>query len=97
MRIIALLSLVALAGCIPQADAEQTPAPPAAGKCDAASVQKYLGQKFTVKLAEQIRSETGAAIIRTGFEGDPVTMDYREDRLNLFYNRDMMITVVSCG
>jgi hypothetical protein len=97
MRIIALLSLVALAGCIPKADAEQTPAPPAAGKCDAASVQKYLGQKFTAKLAEQIRSETGAGTIRTGFEGDPVTMDYREDRLNLFYNRDMVITVVSCG
>jgi hypothetical protein len=97
MKIVALLSLVALAGCIPKADAEQTPAAPVAGKCDAASVQKYLGQKFTAKLAEQIKSETGAVAMRTGFEGDPVTMDYREDRLNIFYNRDMVITVANCG
>ncbi len=97
MKAIALPALLVMAGCIPKADAEQTPPPATAGKCDAATVQKYLGQGFTTKLAEQIRSEAGASTVRTGNESDPVTMDYREDRLNVFYNKDMAITVITCG
>lgn len=85
--------LLALAGCAPTTEG----ATEAQGPCKAEPVLKYVGQPFKPELAEKMKAEAGAAILRTGPENGPVTMDYNPGRLNIFYSESMKIAVVNCG
>jgi Peptidase inhibitor I78 family len=100
IALVCVAALVAptLTACIPTpdvAEASTNTAEPAA--CDSKTVQSHVGKRFTAVLAEQMRKEAGASLLRTGPKDGPVTMDYRVERLNVFYDEAMLIAIVNCG
>lgn len=97
MRIAVTLSILALATACTPTPAPETPAPAPGATCDAGRVQSYVGQPFTAALAERARAEAGARTVRSYGVGDPVTMDFRPDRLNVERGADGRITKLGCG
>ncbi len=73
------------------------PARPANGNCNALLAQSFVGQTATQETGAAIREASGARILRWGPPDSAWTMDYREDRVNVRYDRQMMITTISCG
>lgn len=95
---VAALTAPALTACIPTPDVEAASNTEVVGaNCDAKPLQKYIGKRFTASIAEQMRKEAGATLLRTGAKDSPVTMDYRVERLNIFYDEAMLIAIVNCG
>ena len=95
-----VISALTTSACIPAADpgAVSSNSDMAdAAACNSKAVERYIGKRFTAVLAEQMRKEAGAATVRTGAKDGPVTMDYIAARLNVFYDDEMLIAVVSCG
>lgn len=96
--LIAALAAPALVACIPKPDVEEASINTAeAAACDSYVLQRYIGKRFTAVLAEQMRKESRSTIVRTGPKDGVVTMDYNSARLNVFYNDEMLISVVNCG
>lgn len=88
-RIALALALVPLlAACT----MEPLPEPPREGTCDAANLQDLVGQSSSV-----LAAMTFQAPMRVIKPGMAVTMDYREDRLNVEVNAAEIITRVYCG
>ncbi len=85
MRRLALLLPFAFAACVEEA------APPA-GTCGAPDLQDLVGQSETV--LQTMKFGTPVRIIHPGMA---VTMDYREDRLNIEINEAGKISRVTCG
>ena len=95
-----VISALTTSACIPAADpgAVSSNSDMAdAAACNSKAVERYIGKRFTAVLAEQMRKEAGAATVRTGAKDGPVTMDYRVERLNVFYDDAMLIAIVNCG
>ncbi len=69
----------------------------AAGACDAAKAQFAVGQTFSQALGEQARKAASARTLRDYGPGQPVTMDYRPDRLNIERDANGAVKSVSCG
>lgn len=91
---------LAMTGCMAgSADAqiEDIPARPAAGQCDAEAVQIHLGERANQTLGARILEGSGASILRWGPPNSAWTMDYREDRVNVRYDEEMIITAITCG
>ena len=94
---------LALSGCMTTADA--TPAEPeyiereagSGSPCDAAPVQELVGETATAELGARILAESGAATLRWGPPDSAWTMDYRPDRVNVRFDRDMAVTAITCG
>ncbi len=57
----------------------------------------YVGQTIVGDTGEQILRKSGAARLRWGPPDSVWTMDYRADRVNVRYDRAMVITDVTCG
>ena len=76
-------------------DPAEAPAAPA--RCDAAAVQSLIGQRATAELGARLLAASGARQLRWGPPDSAMTMDYREDRLNVFYDRAMVIERITCG
>ncbi len=88
------------------ADASQdasvaTPASPApeapAMSCSADKVQWTLGQVADEALVAKAKVQAGVERMRVIKPGMAVTMDYREDRLNLDVDADNKVTRAYCG
>ena len=95
---VAAIVAPALSACIPTPDVEaDSTNTTEAAACDSKSVQSSIGKRFTADLAENMRKQAGAALLRTGSKDGPVTMDYRIERLNVFYDEAMLIAIVNCG
>lgn len=97
MKHIALICplAVVLSAC---ATAPADPATDVAGTaCDAARAQFAVGQMFDPALGEKARVAAGARTVRDYGPGQPVTMDYRFDRLNIERDADGRVKAVSCG
>ncbi len=94
-------SLAALtAGCMTPAqtgDAIVDPVPGEGGMCRAESSQELIGQRATAEIGTRIREQTGAEIFQWVPQGSAVTMDYRENRVRVGYDRAMAITTIACG
>lgn len=67
------------------------------GACDAAKAQFAVGQIFDQTLAEKARIAAGARTVRDYGPGQPVTMDYRFDRLNFERDAEGRVKSVNCG
>jgi len=65
--------------------------------CNVDAAKAFKGQKATDSLADQARAAAGAASVRVIRPNQPVTMDYRGDRLNVITDDADMITEVNCG
>ncbi|MEO0589591.1 MAG: I78 family peptidase inhibitor [Pseudomonadota bacterium] len=76
------------------ASASAQDAPPA---CQPGPGQAFVGGPATQITGAQILSATKARIFQWVFEGSPVTMDFRPDRVRVVYNRDMNVVAVTCG
>jgi len=92
--IVLLLSVGACSTMPPPSDV--TP-PPSAGRCNADAARFAIGREPTPDLVERARAESGSATVRVIRPGDVVTMDHREDRLNLDVNERNAITGARCG
>lgn len=91
---LALSACVTVEGPTP---AEPQQRPVEAGNCDAAPAQRLLGTTATAASGADIQRVTGAGIFQWVPEGSAVTMDYREDRVRVSYDRAMAITAIRCG
>ena len=89
--------LMMSAGCAvpPPADA-QVPVHGGQG-CNAAKAQKLVGRARSKTVGAEALRLSGAALLRWIPEGTVVTMEYREDRLNLHLNRRNRIARINCG
>jgi hypothetical protein len=97
-RLLAGVLMMTMTGCaaVPPADAEEVPVR-GAGKCDAAKAQGLIGKARSKTLGTDALRRTGARTLRWIRPGTMVTMDFREDRLNLHLDERGRVTKVNCG
>ncbi len=84
-----ILALSLLAAC--------TSVPEQPDTCNAAPAQSQLGETYTEALGQKLQELTGATILRAVHEGDPVTMDFRPERLTVVWNDAGQVVKISCG
>jgi len=94
--VLAILAAVPVAACATAYEGADTPAV-ADATCDAAPAQYHVGHDATSEMGAAILKESGARTLRWGPPDSAWTMDYRVDRVNVRYDRDMKITAVTCG
>ena len=87
--ILPLIALPLMAAC--------TSVPQQPAMCDAAPAQERVGETYSEALGQQLQELTGATILRAVREGDPVTMDFRPERLTVVWNDEGEIVKISCG
>lgn len=95
IRLALPLALLATAGC--QYDKPPETAPPPPGKCVADSLADLTGKTRSEAVAKKALRLSGAKSIRWISPGMAVTMDYREDRLNLDLDAGGKIVRAHCG
>jgi Peptidase inhibitor I78 family len=92
VRFAALVALLT-AGC-----ATAPPAEAGGGdKCDSAKAQTLIGRARSAKAGAEALRLSGATALRWIAPGTMVTMDYREDRLNLRVDPAGKVVKVDCG
>jgi hypothetical protein len=94
-----LLPLGLLAACVPTTSIDPATPPANAGgdECDAAPVQRFVGQRVTEALGAEVLATSGARSLRWGAPDSAMTMDYRIDRVNVFYDAGMIVERITCG
>jgi peptidase inhibitor I78 family protein len=100
MKRLATAMLMAMTGCatVPPAEAEDRPMQDqSGGKCDAAPAQGLVGKARSRAVAAEAKRLSGARALRWIPEGAMVTMDYREDRLNLHLDGRNKVVKIACG
>ena len=93
----ALLYTLPLAACAAAPEKEIAPAQPPAAVCDAAPAQSHIGHTATAESGAVLLRITGARQLRWAPPGGALTMDFRQDRLTVGYDRNMAITTIACG
>ncbi len=94
---IRLLPLLLLAtACAPAPARDQTPVM-GGGACDAAPVQDLVGKPSGEALGADALARSGAKVMRWIRPGQVVTMEYREDRLNLHLDDKGVVARINCG
>jgi hypothetical protein len=83
----------ALVACAPQAPLSGVPA----GKCSTARLGDFVGKPVTLGLADQALKRAGATVVRVIGPGQAVTMEYREERLNLHLDANSRVDHFTCG
>lgn len=104
-RASALAGVLLLAACAsspPAESAPATPAPPppaadASGPCRASAAEFARGRAYTDALGAELQAKAGAKALRVIRPGQAVTMDFRDDRLNVELDAGGKVTKVSCG
>lgn len=66
-------------------------------KCSAGPAQGLVGKPATKALGTEALRLSGAGSMRWIGEGDMVTMDYREDRLNIHLDAKNVVVKIVCG
>lgn len=67
------------------------------GVCNAAKAQPLVGRARSAKLGSEALRLSGAGTLRWLRPGDIVTMEYREDRLNIEVDANGRVKAVRCG
>lgn len=96
------LAAFVLAGCATSdadtlAEDARISSVPGAMLCQAVVPQSYRGQRADPAIGAAILKDSGARTLRWGPPGGAWTMDYRQDRVNVEYDGQMMITRITCG
>jgi hypothetical protein len=91
----AVIAITAACAQVPPADAE----PPAqgAGSCDAAKTGGLVGREATKAVESEALRLSGARTVRRVPKDGVITMDYREDRLNIWLDGANRIEKITCG
>ena len=66
-------------------------------RCRAESVRDLVGRAATQELGAEALRRSGARTLRWIRPGDVVTMDYREDRLNVRLDTRNNVETFTCG
>lgn len=95
------LIAISLAACTssgsdPQASSTKPAPAPADDKCNSRLAAQFVGQHFDDALLARVKAAVGHDTIRVIRPNQPVTMDYREDRLNLDLDGNDTVTRVHC-
>ena len=72
-------------------------APDLAAACNPDAVQALVGQEATEAVLEQARTGSGANTVRALKPGEPATMDFRPDRLDVALDENGIIQSLRCG
>lgn len=92
------LVLGLLGACVQQAPTPSYPArPTGSGSCNASGAQFALGGTANAALVEEARVRSGSFIARVIRAGQPVTMEFNGQRLNLEVNGANTVMQVRCG
>jgi hypothetical protein len=94
--IAAAANAAASAAAPPPANGAADAAPPAL-TCDASQVQGLVGKKADDTVAEQARTDAGAARVRLLHPDQMVTMEFDSERLSLEVDATGQIVAVRCG
>ena len=70
---------------------------PSGGTCHAEGLEKYVGQAATTENGAAIQAESGARILRWIAHGSAVTLEFRDDRVNIKLDPQNRIEAVTCG
>ncbi|MGN6269253.1 MAG: I78 family peptidase inhibitor [Sphingomonas sp.] len=92
---IRLLPVLALLGAC--ATAQQPPVIGSGAICKADGLADLVGQPATADLGAQALKRAGAKTLRWIQPGTAVTMDFRQDRLDIYLDEKNNISRVSCG
>jgi hypothetical protein len=65
--------------------------------CRDADTAQFIGQQVSEQTGAAIQQATNAAILRWAAPGMMLTMDFRGDRVTVWYTPDRKITKVHCG
>ena len=96
MRELALPGAALLAGC---AMAQPTPVHGVTPghRCQVDQMEQFIGQPATGETGAVIQRASKAAVLRWAPPGYMLTMDYREDRVTVYFGPDRRVTKISCG
>ena len=97
IRLALPLIAVAAIGCAHAEPPESAQMRPGAAPCSDKKVQRLVGRLRSDKVAAEAKRLSGAMALRWVRPGMMVTMDYREDRLNLHIDAKGKILSASCG
>lgn len=94
--------LMVTTGCtpLPPSAAEEENLPvhgESGGRCDVARAQALVGRAASAELGAEALRLTGSKALRWITPGAIVTMDYREDRLNIDLDARNRVTRLRCG
>ena len=67
------------------------------GACTTEGLQELAGQPATSELGAEAMRRSGARALRWIRPGDAVTMDYRQDRLNVRLDAENRVEGFDCG
>lgn len=90
-----LPALLVLAACASQPAADEPTA--GTGTCNAEPAQSYVGKPVSDANIEAAFKASGAKTMRSIKPGQAVTMDYREDRVNVYQDASGNIERIGCG
>lgn len=93
-------ALLMMAGCaaVPPEDVEDVPVHGETGRtCNAEPAQGLIGRVATQELGGEAMRLSGAGALRWIPKDGMVTMDYREDRLNIELDGENRVTKIRCG
>ena len=88
-----LTAVLGLAACATQPQAETV----AGGTCNADPAQSQVGKPASDANVQAAFKASGAKAMRSIKPGQAVTMDYREDRVNVYQDASGNIERISCG
>ena len=92
------IRLLGLSAAAVMMSACATPAtPPSTSACNSDAIRHYVGQVATSSVIEAARKAAGAEMVRSHKPGDPVTLDYRAERLNILVDDSKKILRATCG
>jgi hypothetical protein len=98
LLLIAPLLLLSACAAVPASTpaAPSQPAP-SRGECNAANAQFAVGRTYDAQLRAEAQQRSGAMAVRVYKTGDPITMDYSTQRLNLELDAAGKVVKASCG
>ena len=66
-------------------------------KCQAEGTDQFIGKSASSSTGAAIKRASNAAVLRWAPPGVMLTMDYREDRVTVYFGPDRKITQIKCG
>ena len=93
-RIVLLPVVLALAACASQ---PATDVVASGGTCNADPAQSHVGKPASDANVQAAFKASGAKTMRSIKPGQAVTMDYREDRVNVYQDASGNIERIGCG
>jgi len=91
------LAAIAVVGLAVAACTTVPATPPLADGCNADAIRPYVGQPASPETVEAARKAAGAGLARVLRPGQPATMDYRGERINILLDEHDRIARATCG